>query len=135
MSKKVLLVEDDPMISEVYERKFAAAGFEIRAVASARTVLEILRTEPFDIVLLDIVLPEMNGMEILKFLRDPKNGYPADLKIVMFSNLNETDDRARAARLGASGFIPKTQFSPSQLIEEVSHFLSDHVSSENSVSQ
>lgn len=128
MPKKILLVEDDPMISEIYERKFVAAGFDVRVVASGRAVLEVLRTESFDIVLLDIVLPEMNGMEILEFLRDPKNGYPAKQKIVMFSNLNETDDRDRAARLGANGFVPKTQFSPSQLVEEVSRFLSNQES-------
>lgn len=120
---KILLVEDDPMISEVYERKFASAGFDARVAASGKAVLEILRTESFDVVLLDIVLPEMSGMEILEHLRDPKNGYPADIKIVMFSNLNEKDDQEKALALGANGFIPKTEFSPSQLVEEISRFL------------
>ena len=120
---RILLVEDDPMISEIYERKFSAAGFEVRIAVSGKAVLEILRKESFDLVLLDIVLPEMNGMDILERLRDPKNGYPPELKIVMFSNLNEKDDRDKAVALGASGFISKTEFSPTELIAEVSRFL------------
>ncbi len=120
---RILLVEDDPMISEIYQRKFSAAGFDVRIAASGKAVLDILRTESFDLVLLDIVLPEMNGMEILETLRDPKNGYDLGMKIVMFSNLSEKDDRDRAVALGASGFISKTEFSPSELIEEISRFL------------
>lgn len=120
---RILLVEDDPMISEIYERKFSAAGFEVRIAVSGKVVLEILRKESFDLVLLDIVLPEMNGMDILERLRDPKNGYPPALKIVMFSNLSEKDDRDKAVALGASGFISKTEFSPTELIAEVSRFL------------
>lgn len=111
------------MISEIYERKFSAAGFEVRIAVSGKAVLEILRKESFDLVLLDIVLPEINGMDILERLRDPKNGYPSELKIVMFSNLNEKDDRDKAVALGASGFISKTEFSPTELIAEVSRFL------------
>ncbi|QQS15692.1 MAG: response regulator [Candidatus Moraniibacteriota bacterium] len=120
---RVLLVEDDPMISEIYQRKFSAAGFEVRIAASGKAVLDILRTESFDLVLLDIVLPEMSGMEILEKLRNPKNGYNSDIKIVMFSSLSEKDDRDRAVALGASGFISKTEVSPSELIVEVTRFL------------
>lgn len=120
---RILLVEDDPMISEIYQRKFSAAGFEVRIATSGKAVLDILRTESFDLVLLDIVLPEMSGMEILEALRNPKNGYDLDTKIVMFSNLSEKGDRDRAVALGASGFISKTEFSPSELIAEVTRFL------------
>lgn len=120
---KILLVEDDPMISEIYQRKFSAAGFETRIATSGKAVLDILRVEPFDLVLLDIVLPEMSGTEVLEQLRNPKNGYDKDMKIVMFSNLSEKDDRDKAVALGASGFIAKTEFSPSELVTEVSRFL------------
>lgn len=120
---KILLVEDDPMISEIYQRKFLAAGFDSRIAASGKSVLDMLRIESVDLVLLDIVLPEMSGMEVLEQLRDPKNGFDPNLKILMFSNLNERDDHDKALALGADGFIPKTEFSPSKLIEEVSRLL------------
>ena len=74
-------------------------------------------------MLLDIVLPELNGIEVLEALRNPKNGYDPNLKILMFSNLNDSADRDRALELGANGFLSKTEFSPSQLVEEVVQFL------------
>lgn len=120
---KILLVEDDPMISEIYQRKFSAVGFETRIATSGKAVLDILRVEPFDLVLLDIVLPEMNGTEVLEQLRNPKNGYDKDLKILMFSSLSEKDDRDKTVALGANGFIAKNEFSPSELVIEVSRFL------------
>lgn len=120
---KILLVEDDPMISEIYQRKFISAGFDSKIAATGKAVLEMLQNEPFDLVLLDIVLPEMNGMDVLEQIRSPRNSYDPNLKVIIFSNLSEKDDREKATKLGADGFISKTEFSPSQLIEEVSRFL------------
>jgi CheY-like chemotaxis protein len=97
---RVLLVEDDPFIGEIYVKKFQA----------------------FDIVLLDLVIPEMSGMEVLRELRT-KPEYPQDLRIVVFSNLSSQEDRDQCVALGANGFISKTEFSPSEVIEEVNRFL------------
>lgn len=119
---KILLVEDDPMISEVYMTKFQASGIEADLAESGRAVLQKARENKYDLVLLDIVLPEMNGMEVLEELRT-KPEYDKDLKIVMFSNLSEKTDRDRALQLGANGFVPKAEFSPSQLVSEVVRFL------------
>ena len=119
---KILLVEDDPMISEIYITKFQASGIEVDLAESGRAVLQRARENKYDLVLLDIVLPEMNGMEVLEELRT-KPEYDKDLKIVMFSNLSEKSDRDRALHLGANGFVPKTDFSPSQLVAEVTRFL------------
>jgi DNA-binding response OmpR family regulator len=121
---KILFVEDDPMISEIYLRKFSAAGFEVVPAMTGKEVLRKVAEEgPFDLVLLDIVLPEMNGIEVLSELRT-SGRYDPDLKVVMFSNLNEQEDRKKAIDLGANGFIPKTEYSPSRLVEEVRRFLS-----------
>ncbi|MEI8103688.1 MAG: response regulator [Candidatus Moraniibacteriota bacterium] len=119
---KILLVEDDPMISEVYMTKFKASGIDADLAESGHAVLQKAKENKYDLVLLDIVLPEMNGMEVLEELRT-KPEYDKDLKVVMFSNLSEKSDRDRALQLGANGFVPKTEFSPSQLVAEVSRFL------------
>ena len=66
---KILLVEDDPMIGEIYERKFSSAGFDVKRAVSGKQVLQFAGEEPFDLVLLDIVLPEMNGLDVLKELK------------------------------------------------------------------
>lgn len=120
---RVLLVEDDPFIGEIYIKKFEASGFEVLNVVTGKAVLKaVAENGPFDIVLLDLVIPEMSGMEVLKELRTNPT-YPKDVKIVVFSNLSSQEDRDQCVSLGANGFISKTEFSPSEVIEEVNRFL------------
>jgi CheY-like chemotaxis protein len=120
---RVLLVEDDPFIGEIYIKKFEASGFEVLNVVTGKGVLKaVAENGPFDIVLLDLVIPEMSGMEVLQELRNNPD-YPKDLKIVVFSNLSSQEDRDQCIALGANGFISKTEFSPSEVIEEVNRFL------------
>jgi CheY-like chemotaxis protein len=120
---RILLVEDDPLIAEIYVKKFEASGFEVVNVASGKAVLTTLEHDPkFDLVLLDLVLPEMGGMEVLKELRTDAK-YPADLKIIIFSNLSDPENRKRAVELKVNGFIQKTEYTPSRLVEEVSRLI------------
>lgn len=118
---KILLVEDDPFIADIYKKKFESSGFEVLNITNGRSVLKAVQEGHFDIILLDLVIPEMSGLEVLKELRSPQ--YPEDLKIVIFSNLSNPEDREQAVKLGANGFISKTEFSPSQVVEEVSRYL------------
>lgn len=119
---KILLVEDDPLIAEIYMKKFESAGYEVTNVTNGKAVLKAVEEGAYDLVLLDLVIPEMGGMEVLEELR--KSGkYPADLKVVVFSNLSDPEDRKRAVDLGANGFIPKTEYTPSKLILEVERLL------------
>ena len=119
---KILLVEDDPMISEIYLTKFQQVGFETDIADSGNAALQKAKAGHYDLILLDLVLPELGGMEVLEEIRT-KPGYQNDVKVVVFSNLNEKTDRERALELGANGFIPKTEFSPSQMVTEVERFL------------
>ncbi|MCW1888639.1 MAG: response regulator [Candidatus Moranbacteria bacterium] len=119
---RVLLVEDDPFIGEIYVKKFQASGFDVVNVVTGKAVLKAVLESHFDIVLLDLVIPEMSGMEVLRELRT-KPEYPKDLRIVVFSNLSSQEDRDQCVALGANGFISKTEFSPSEVIEEVNRFL------------
>lgn len=119
---KILLAEDDPMIADIYERKFLSSGFEIAIASTGKEVLRKASESAFDLILLDLVLPEMEGMDVLKELRtDPS--YDAELKIIIFSNLNDRDIRQKAVELGANGFITKAEYSPSRLVDEVGKFL------------
>lgn len=119
---KILLVEDDPLIAEIYMKKFASAGFEVVNVTTGKAVLKAVAEGEYDLVLLDLVIPEMSGMEVLEELRkNPK--YPPHLKIIVFSNLSDPEDRKRAVDLGANGFIQKTEYTPSKLIVEVNRLL------------
>ena len=118
---KILLVEDDSFIADIYKKKFESSGFEVLNITNGRSVLKAVADQKFDIILLDLVIPEMSGLEVLKELRGPR--YPAGLPIVIFSNLSNPEDRELAVELGANGFIPKTDFSPSQVVDEVNRYL------------
>lgn len=118
---KILLVEDDEFIADIYKKKFESSGFEVLNITNGKSVLKAVADQHFDLILLDLVIPEMSGLEVLKELRGPQ--YPADLRIVIFSNLSNTEDREQAVKLGADGFISKTEFSPSQVVDEVNRYL------------
>lgn len=119
---KILFVEDDPFISEIYMKKFESSGFEAVNAATGKAALKEAMSQKFDIMLLDLVLPEMGGKDILREIRSNQE-YPRDLKIVIFSNLSSAEDREECLKLGANGFISKTEFSPSQVVEEINRFL------------
>lgn len=119
---KILFVEDDPFIAEIYKKKFQASGLEFTHVETGKSALNAASNDRYDLVLLDLVIPEMNGKEVLKELRE--NGrYDRSLKVVVFSNLSGPEDREECTRLGADGFIPKAEFTPSEVIEEIWRFL------------
>lgn len=119
---KILFVEDDPFIAEIYMKKLAASGYEMVNVTSGRAVLKELKEQHFDLVLLDLVLPEMSGTEVLREIRRNKE-YDQNIKVVVFSNLSSPEDREQVLELGADGFISKTEFSPSEVVGEIERFM------------
>lgn len=120
---KILLVEDDPFIAEIYEKKLSDAGLDVVNAKTGKEVLKRVREEQYDLVLLDLVLPELSGMEVLSELRTKKDEYDQKLQIVVFSNLSSAEEQEAAKKAGANGFISKTAFSPSQVVDEVKRYL------------
>jgi len=115
---RILLVEDDPMIAEIYVKKFESAGFEIVNAVTGKEALKYAAENSFDLVLLDMVIPEISGMDVLKEIKKSGN-YPSDINVVVFSNLSETETQREALENGADGFIGKTEYSPSEIVDEV----------------
>jgi len=118
---KLIIVEDDPMLGEIYEKKFADAGFDMKLVAAGRAAQQAVESFQPEMVLLDIVLPDMDGYEILEGLA--KSDASKNIPVYVFSNLSAKEDIERATGLGAKGFLTKSSFTPSQLVEEVKKIL------------
>lgn len=119
---RILLVEDDPMIAEIYMKKLTGVGFEAVNAKTGKEVLKYASEQKFDLVLLDMVIPEISGMDVLKELK--KSGsYDPNMKVVIFSNLGEAEVRQEATENGADGFIEKSQFGPTELVNEVNRQL------------
>jgi DNA-binding response OmpR family regulator len=125
---KIIIVEDEPMISEIYQKKFSESGFEVMAVDSGDQVLALAKKEKVDLVLLDLIIPKMNGFEVLENLKSGK--YDPNTKVIIFSNLSQKEDREKAQKLGADGFISKADYTPSALVKEVQRLLNQFTEEE-----
>ena len=120
-----MLVEDDPMIAEIYKKKLEAAGFEVVNATTGKEVLRLASESHFDLVLLDMVLPEMSGMDVLKELKQSGN-YSADTKVIILSNLDKTEYEEETRKNGADGYIGKTQYNPTELAAEIQRLMKEY---------
>lgn len=118
---KIIIAEDDPMISAIYQKKFSESGFQVFAVDSGDQVLALAKKEKVDVVLLDLILPKMNGFEVIEKIRGQE--FDPGIKIIVFSNLSQKEDREKAQKMGANGFVSKADYTPSNLVAEVGRLL------------
>jgi len=119
---KVLLVDDDAFLREMYATKFTEKGHVVEVTESAEQGLVKLQEGQFDVVLLDMVMPGMTGVEFLKKVRELHLA-PAP-KCIVLSNQGEESDIKKATEAGADGYIVKAQMIPSEVLEKVEEFAS-----------
>lgn len=119
--KKILLVEDDLFIADIYSTKLSEAGFKVEIIKNGGKVLEKLRKEKPDLLLLDIVLPEFSGWEILREIKKDQN--LKDLKIIILSNLGQKEEVEKGLEFGAAKYLIKAHYTPSQVVEEIKEVL------------
>lgn len=115
--KKVLCIEDEYFISELYERALIRAGYQVHTVIDGIAGLAEAQTNQYDIILLDIMLPNMSGLEILHELRDPAKTPNLKAKIIITTNLDQGEEGRAAVENKADGYIVKAEVTPKQLVE------------------
>jgi DNA-binding response OmpR family regulator len=122
---KILLVEDDPFLIDIYQKKLKDSGFEIEVARDGERALKILKEKNFDLMLLDIVLPRIDGWKILEEIREMKKEkkYLEKMKIVIWSNLGEKEDIKKGLSLGATSYLIKANFTPSEVVREIEKLL------------
>ncbi len=120
--KKILLVEDEKRMVEMYRRVFQRAGFEVEDVLTAEEAWENVQERVPDIILLDILLPEENGLSFLQKVRGDEK--LKDIPVVILSNYDAADEKVRANELGVEAYLMKANFTPNALVEEVEKYLS-----------
>lgn len=116
MAQRILLAEDEPNIVESLRFLLNRAGFEVDVRDNGRSALEAAQSDPPTVMILDVMLPEMDGFEILSRLR--ANPGTHDLPILMLTAKGQREDRERALAKGANRFISKP-FGNAELIEAV----------------
>lgn len=111
---KILCIEDEQFISELYERAMSKAGYEVKVVRSGAEGLAEAKTDAYDIVLLDIMVPDMLGVDVLERLRHENPGLKA--KIIIATNLEQDDETREAIEKQADGYIIKAEVTPKELV-------------------
>ena len=115
--KHILLIEDDPFLVDIYITKLEEANFKIEVAIDGKEALTKLKEKKPDLVVLDIILPHIDGWEILrKIKQDPKL---KDLKVIVLSNLGQKEEIERGLKLGAIKYLIKAHYAPSEVIEEI----------------
>ncbi|MGH7195432.1 MAG: response regulator transcription factor [Candidatus Saccharimonadales bacterium] len=118
---KILYLEDEPTIGQLYGQVLAQAGYQVTLEPDGQKGLKLAQTDQFDIILLDLMLPNLAGRDILQILRDKSKTPNLKAKIVILTNL-EQDNQARAALAKqADGYLIKADFTPHDLV----NFLGD----------
>ncbi|CAN5279887.1 adenylate/guanylate cyclase domain-containing protein [soil metagenome] len=112
LNGRVLVVDDDEINRDVLSRRVRSQGAEVTTASSGQEALETLRAEPFDAVLLDVMMPDMNGYEVLREMKADTS--LRDIPVVMISALDEVESAVRCIRLGAEDYLAKP-FEPTLL--------------------
>jgi len=114
---KILIIEDEPILAEMYQDKFIKSGFEVLASFSAEEGLEMIKKERPNLVLLDILLPKENGVTFLDWLR--KDIEITSIPVLAFSNYDDEETKKRAFDLGAKDYLIKTNHTPQEIVEKI----------------
>jgi len=122
MAQRILVVEDDEFLRQLYEELLKGEGYDVVVAVDGEEGLNKMSEGGFDLILLDIMLPKMDGLEILRHIKDkpPKkqNG-----SVVLLTNLGQDSIIKEGFALGASGYLIKSAMNPDQVLSEVKVFL------------
>lgn len=119
---KILIVDDEQAIVKMYQEALTSAGYEVVAAAAGPEALEILKKDKVDLVLLDIIMPKLNGLDVLKTIKETPE--TKDVPVILLTNLPEENAGDKAKELGGAGYLVKAQTEPRQLVEEVKKIIS-----------
>ena len=118
---KILLIEDDSFLSGMYDTKLKLEGFDVVLAEDGAKGLELAVSQGPDIILLDIILPKMDGFTALKHLKD--NTETKKIPVILMTNLGQKEDVERGIALGAQDYLVKAHFMPSEVVEKIRQYL------------
>lgn len=124
MPKIVILIEDEANIRSVYSEMLKTEGFEVVEISDGDEGLDTLKTDSWDLLLLDLMLPKKDGVELLKDIQnDPK---AKNRPVLVVTNLNNEDLKNTCMQLGAKEYLVKSDITPGDLVTNVKKYVSDN---------
>ncbi|MBI4709308.1 MAG: response regulator [Candidatus Portnoybacteria bacterium] len=121
--EKILVVEDDKFLRELISKKIKSEGYEVIPVVDGEEALRKIREDQPALILLDLILPGINGFEVLERL---KKDFPEEIKkipVIILSNLGQREDVQKGISLGANDFLIKAHFTPGEIINKIRQVL------------
>ncbi|OGK14800.1 hypothetical protein A3H80_03905 [Candidatus Roizmanbacteria bacterium RIFCSPLOWO2_02_FULL_37_19] len=119
MAHKILIIDDDEYIRDLYEEILKDAKFNVDSAVDGKDGLEKIEKNTYDLVLLDVMMPKMDGLDVLKNLAEKK----MKVNIVLLTNLSHGPVIEEGKKLGAMAYLIKADLTPDQLVEKVKSYL------------
>lgn len=116
-AKKILITEDDNILKDILTNKLTRAGFEVESAVDGEQTLALLRSQPPDLLLLDILLPKKSGIEVLEEMRQDPN--LSKIPVIAISNLGDPTEIEKAKRLGVKEFLIKAIFDANEVVKRI----------------
>ena len=116
-ARRVLLAEDDRFLRRAAETRLRRHGLEVLTAGDGEEALRVARAEPLDLILLDVIMPKLDGFQVLKALKEDEA--TARIPVIVLSNLGQERDVAQAKALGALAFLVKAHLSLQDLVDRV----------------
>src|SRR3989344_5073687 len=126
MGERILIIEDDPTLGDILREKFSSAGYAVDIVTDGAIGLENMRKKKPDLVILDIMLPTLNGYEVLEARK--KDPDISSIPVIIVSNSGQPVEISRAIALNAQDYFVKEQFNPDEILEKARAQLSKRAS-------
>lgn len=120
--RKILIVEDEKFIQDLYVLVFSKSEYDVSTASDGEEAVEKVKNNSYDIILLDIMLPKKNGIEVLKYIRS--NDSPAKtIPVFLITNLGQENIIKEAFSIGADGYLLKSQVNPKDIVAAVTAYL------------
>lgn len=120
---KILLVEDDNFIVDMYTTKFELEGFQVVSAEDGQKGIDAAKSENPNIILLDILMPKMDGFAVLEQLK--KDPDTKNIPVILLTNLGQKEDVKKGFELGAVGYLIKAHFMPSEVVDKIKKILEE----------
>jgi DNA-binding response OmpR family regulator len=120
-SCSIHIVEDEPFLLELYKARFEQEGYEVCVSLNGSTVMKEVEKNKPDLILLDIIMPEVDGYQVLKEIK--KSPKYKDIPVLIFSNLAQEEEIEKGLKLGADDYFVKSNYTPPQIVEKVSKMI------------
>jgi len=123
--KRILVVEDDQFLRDLYVEILTSAGYQVEQAPDGESGYNLIKKGGYDLVLLDIMLPKLDGISILRKIQQETPPETPNQIVVVLSNLGQESVIAEAVNLGARGYMIKSDLTPEQALNEVKRYLSE----------